>query len=142
MGPPSLGVNSRGHDIFGSLPSYPATHSSSRRAVGLFDDREAHAGLVAVLFRDFAPAILGFLARLERAFDLGRAFHELVEVHRAELTANDPEIAAFGHGNLLLSPLAELVHRVVGAARLQSGFTREIFLVIVADIGTGHVLVL
>src|ERR1700716_2263015 len=44
--------------------------------------------------------------------------------------------------SLLLLPLAELVHRVVGAARLQSGFTREIFLVIVADIGAGHVLVL
>src|SRR5436190_20064687 len=29
--------------------------------------------------------------------------------------------------------LAELVHRVVGAARLQGGFTGEIFLVIVAD---------
>src|SRR5215475_6925670 len=38
--------------------------------------------------------------------------------------------------------LAELVHRVVGAARLQGGFTGEIFLVLVADIGAGHVLVL
>src|SRR6478752_6951636 len=38
--------------------------------------------------------------------------------------------------------LAELVHRVVGAARLQSGFTREISLVLVADIGSGHVLML
>src|SRR6516165_6026189 len=38
--------------------------------------------------------------------------------------------------------LAELVHGVVGAARLQSGFTSEIFLVIVADIRTSHVLVL
>src|SRR5438445_1128448 len=37
-------------------------------------------------------------------------------------------------------PLAELVHRVVGAARLQSGLTGEIFLVFVADIGAGHVL--
>src|SRR6195256_4636991 len=41
-----------------------------------------------------------------------------------------------------IPPLAELVHRVVGAARLQSGFTGKIFLVIVADIGAGHVLVL
>src|SRR2546429_805854 len=38
--------------------------------------------------------------------------------------------------------LAELIHRVVGAARLQSGFTGEISLVIVADIGAGHVLML
>src|SRR3979409_709355 len=44
--------------------------------------------------------------------------------------------------SLPLLPLAELVHRVVGAARLQSGFTGEIFLVIVTDIGAGHVLVL
>src|SRR6476469_3960513 len=34
----------------------------------------------------------------------------------------------------LLPALAELVHRIVGAARLQSGFAGEIFLVIVADI--------
>src|SRR6202000_627278 len=95
-----------------------------------------------VLFRDLAPAILGFRARLEWAFDLGRSFHELVEVHRAEFTANNPEITAFGHGNLLALPLAELVHRVVDAARLQRGFTGEIFLVIVADIGAGHVLML
>src|SRR3984885_1918538 len=39
-------------------------------------------------------------------------------------------------------PLAELVHRVVGAARLQSGLAGEIFLVIVADVGAGHVLML
>src|SRR6201999_3391724 len=39
-------------------------------------------------------------------------------------------------------PLAELVHRVVSAARLQRGFTGEIFLVLVADIGAGHVLML
>ena len=39
-------------------------------------------------------ASFGFLARLERALHLGRAFHELVEVHRAELAANHPEIAA------------------------------------------------
>src|SRR6476620_7454377 len=38
--------------------------------------------------------------------------------------------------------LAELVHRVVGAARLQRGFTGEIFLVLVTDIGAGHVLML
>src|SRR5207249_9254327 len=42
----------------------------------------------------------------------------------------------------LLPALAELVHRVVGAARLQSGLAGEIFLVIVADIGAGHVLML
>src|SRR5712672_286166 len=30
-------------------------------------------------------------------------------------------------------PLAELVHRVVGAARLQGGLAGEVFLVIVAD---------
>src|SRR6476659_5136348 len=46
--------------------------------------------------------------------------------------------------SLLLSSavLAELVHRVVGAARLQRGFTGEIFLVLVTDIGAGHVLML
>src|SRR6476646_8554947 len=46
--------------------------------------------------------------------------------------------------SLLLSSavLAELVHRVVGAARLQRGFTGEIFLVFVTDIGAGHVLML
>src|SRR5712672_319566 len=115
---------------------------SGRDAGRLFHDRKAYAGLVAVLFRDDAPGVLGFLAGLERTLNLGRAFHELVEVHRSELAANHPEIAAFGHGSLLLLPLAELVHRVVGAARLQRGFTGEIFLVIVADIGAGHVLML
>src|ERR1700688_218014 len=37
-------------------------------------------------------------------------------------------------------PLAELVHRIVGAARLQSGLAGEIFLVIVADVRPSHVL--
>src|SRR6266702_3807098 len=74
---------------------------SGWHARGLFDDRETHAGLVAVFFRDLAPALFGFLAGLERAFDLGRAFHELVEVHRAELAANHPEIAALCHHSLL-----------------------------------------
>src|SRR5512140_3357391 len=31
--------------------------------------------------------------------------------------------------------LAELVHRVVGAARLQRGFAGEVFLMVVADVG-------
>src|SRR6478736_3697441 len=75
---------------------------SGRHARGLFDDRKAHAGLVAILLRDLAPALFGFLAGLERAFDLGRAFHELVEVHRAELAANHPEIAALCHDSLLI----------------------------------------
>src|ERR1700761_3172804 len=118
---------------------YPATGSSSGRSVGLLDDREANAGLVAALFGYFAPAVFGFLAALERAFDLSGTFHQLVEIHRAELTANHPEIAV-GHHRLLL--LAELVHRVVGAARLQGGFAREVFLVLVADVGTRHVLML
>src|SRR4029453_17471785 len=43
---------------------------------------------------------------------------------------------------LLLLPLAELVHRVVSTARLQSGLAGEIFLVLVTDIGAGHVLML
>src|SRR5215472_10639109 len=114
MGPPSLGTYWIGHDLFRIV--CPLTRQwvrSSRRAVGLLHDREADAGLVAALFRYFAPAVFGFLAGLERAFDLSRAFHELVEVHRAELAANHPEIAACGHDRLLL--LAELVHRVVGA---------------------------
>src|SRR5947207_1984722 len=77
--------------------------SGFRRAVGLFHDGVADACLVAVLFRDFFPAVFRFLAALERTFDLGRAFHELVEVHRAELAANNPEKAALGHFSLLLS---------------------------------------
>src|SRR5882757_6224572 len=43
---------------------------------------------------------------------------------------------------LLLLPLAELVHRVVGAAGLQGRLAGEVFLVIVADVGAGHVLML
>src|SRR5215470_15364979 len=113
--------------------------SSACCAVRLFHDREAHRTAMTIFLRDLAPAVFGLLAGLERAFDLGGAFHELVEVHRAELAANHPEIAAFGHVSLLL---AELVHRVVGAARLQRGFTCEILLVLVADIGAGHVLML
>src|SRR5690348_17119246 len=66
-------------------------------AIGLLDDREANASLVTVLFRDGAPGVLGFLAGLERTLHLGRAFHELVEVHRAELAANHPEITACAH---------------------------------------------
>ena len=36
---------------------------------------------------------------------------------------------------------AELVHGVMCAACLQSGFTGEILLVVVTDIGAGHILV-
>src|SRR6478672_1318236 len=86
FGPLVLGVGSR----------------SGHHPRGLFHDGEAYAGLVAVLFRDLPPTIFGFLARLERTFDLGRAFDELVEVHRAELAADHPEIAACSHGSLLL----------------------------------------
>src|SRR6185312_1591913 len=43
---------------------------------------------------------------------------------------------------LLLSPLAELVHRVVGAARLQGSLTGKVSFVIVADVGPVHVLML
>src|SRR6202171_5269194 len=75
---------------------------SGRDAGRLFHDGKAHAGLVAVLFGYHAPGILGLLAGLERTLHLGRAFHELVEVHRTELAANHPEIAAFGHRRLLL----------------------------------------
>src|SRR5437879_1810474 len=94
-----------------TLPFLPAKGGERRRrekrsqsgghARGLFDDRKAHAGLVAILFRDLAPAFFGLFTGLERAFDLGRAFHELVEVHRAELAANHPEIAALCHHGLL-----------------------------------------
>src|SRR6476646_7999092 len=77
---------------------------SGRHARGLFDDREAHASLVAIFFRNLAPALFGLFTGLERAFDLGRTFHELVEVHRAELAANHPEIApALCHDSLLYS---------------------------------------
>src|SRR5580693_8568589 len=75
---------------------------SGRYARGLFDDRKAHAGLVTVLFRDRTPGILGLFSGLERALHLGRAFHQLVEVHRAELAADHPEIAALCHDSLLL----------------------------------------
>src|SRR5438477_10492986 len=81
---------------------------SGRHAIGLFDDRKAHAAAMAVLFRDLAPAIFRFLAGLERASDLGRTFHELVEVHRTELTANHPEITALFHDSLLITQLPEL----------------------------------
>src|SRR5882724_9317764 len=76
-----------------------------RDASGLFDDGKAHAGLMTVLFRHHAPGILGFLAGLERTLHLGRTFHELVEVHRTELAANHPEIAAYGHDSLLFIQL-------------------------------------
>src|SRR5260221_13687205 len=74
---------------------------SGRHARGLFDNRKAHAGFVAVFFRNLAPALFGLFTGLERAFALGRAFHELVKVHRAELAANHPEIAALCHDSLL-----------------------------------------
>src|SRR5947209_628940 len=141
------GKHRMGPLVLGPFLDWSAARSG-RNAGGLFDNGKAHPGLVAVLFRDGAPGILGFLAGLERTLHLGRAFHELVEVHRTELAANHPEIAAFGHDSLLLltgrwsAALAELVHRVMGAARLQRGFTGEIFLVIVTDIGAGHVLML
>src|SRR5262245_47362935 len=130
------------------------------RAIGLFHDGVADACLVTALFRDFLPAVFRFLAALERTFDLGRAFHELVEVHRAELAADNPEKAALGHSVVSCCPssvisleydhtpgrsipaLAELVHRIVSAARLQGSLAGEIFLVLVADIGAGHVLML
>src|SRR3984957_11554469 len=70
---------------------------SGHHARGLFHDREAHTGLVAVFFRDLAPAIFSLCAALEWTFDLGRAFHELVEVHRTELAADHPEIATVLH---------------------------------------------
>src|SRR5579883_2250303 len=133
--------------------------SGRRGAVGLFNDREAHAGLVTVLFRHLAPAVLGFLAALERTLDLGRAFHELVEVHRAELTADHPEIAACGHcqspvccraASLEFASCSRLIGSTVsrtgssccGRRRLQGRFAREVFLVVVADVGAGHVLML
>src|SRR5215475_715875 len=75
---------------------------SSACAIRLFHDREAHRTAMAVFLRNLTPAVFRFLARLEGTFDLGGTFHELVEVHRAELAANHPEIAAFGHGYLLL----------------------------------------
>src|SRR5882724_12620821 len=95
-----------------------------RDASGLFDDGKAHAGLVAVLFRHHAPGILGFLAGLERTLHLGRTFHELVEVHRTELAANHPEIAAYGHDSLLLFRCLNLDFR---ALRLElRGFGRVV----------------
>src|ERR1700733_4723162 len=77
-------------------------NQSGGDAGGFFHDGEAHAGLVASLFGDRAPGVLGLLAGLERTLHLGRAFHELVEVHRTELAANHPEIAACRHDRLLL----------------------------------------
>src|SRR5882724_437218 len=75
---------------------------SGRHALGLFHDRKAHAGLMTVLFRDRAPGILRLLPGLERALHLGRTFHQPVEVHRTELAADHPEIAAVLHDGLLL----------------------------------------
>src|ERR1700730_12773184 len=74
---------------------------SGRNARGLFHDRKAHAGFVPVLLRDRAPGLFGLLAGLERALNLGRAFHQLVEAHRTELAANHPEIPALSHESLL-----------------------------------------
>src|SRR5262249_36136999 len=74
-----------------------ASASGARRAIGLFHDGVADACLVTVFFGNLFPAIFRFLAALERTFDLGRAFHELVEVHRAELAPDNPEKAALGH---------------------------------------------
>src|SRR5882757_7413256 len=130
----SLDVRSPFSCISGSRPL-------GRDARGLFHDGKAHAGLVAVLFRHHAPGILGFLAGLERTLYLGRTFHELVEVHRTELATDNPKIAAW-HDRLLLLPLAELVHRIMGAAGLQSGLAGEVSLVIVADVRAGHILML
>src|SRR3954447_4546653 len=96
--------------------SFSSRSRSGAHAGGLLDDREAHACLVPVFFRHLAPAFFGFLASLERAFDLGGAFHELVEVHRTELAANHPEIAAFGHDTLLLF---SRLNPDVGAVRLE-----------------------
>src|SRR3546814_4370574 len=45
-------------------------------------------------------------------------------------------------GTTLFLSLCELVHRIMGSARLQRRFAREILLVVVADVGAGHVLVL
>src|SRR3984885_9887941 len=70
---------------------------SGHHARGLFHDREAHTGLVAVFFRDLAPAIFSLCAALERTLYLGRTFHELVEIHRTELAADHPEIATVLH---------------------------------------------
>ena len=42
-------------------------------------------------------SLIGFLSGLERTSDLGGTFHELVEVHRAELAADNPKKAALGH---------------------------------------------
>src|SRR5436305_1081195 len=92
--------------------------SSRRRApltARLFHDRKTNAAAMTVLFGEPLPALLGFLARGERSLHLGRAFHQLMEVHRTELAADDPEERAGLHGSLRL---AELVHRIVRAARL------------------------
>src|SRR5882757_1433132 len=107
----------------------------------LFHDREAHAGFVTVLFRHDLPGVLRLFPRLERTLYLGRTFHQLVEVHRTEFAADNPKIAAW-HDRLLPLPLAELVHRVMGAAGLQGGLTGEVLLVIVADVRAGHILML
>src|SRR5882757_10397622 len=96
---------------------------------------------MTVLLRHDLPGVLRLFPRLERTLYLGRTFHELVEVHRTELATDNPKIAAW-HDRLLLLPLAELVHRVMGAAGLQSGLTGEVFLVFVADVRAGHILML
>src|SRR4051794_14440413 len=128
----------RGREGRGLLDCFASLAMTSRHhALRLFDDGEAHAGPVAMLFRDLAPAVLGLLAGLERTLHLRRALHQLVEIHRAELAADHPEIAAVSHDCLLL---AELVHCVMGAAGLQRRLAREIFLMVVADVGASHVL--
>src|ERR1700682_3790091 len=56
------------------LLTLSAAGRSGRDAGGLFDDGKAHAGLVAVLFREHAPGDLSLLPGLERALHLGGAF--------------------------------------------------------------------
>src|SRR3954453_21164515 len=130
----------RGREGRGLLDFFASLAMTSRHhALRLFDDGEAHAGPVAMLFRDLAPAVLGLLAGLERTLHLRGALHQAVEVHRAELAADHPEIAAVAHDCLLL---AELVHGVMGAAGLEGRLAREISLMVVADVGAGHVLML
>src|ERR1700761_3752969 len=87
-----------------------------RDAAGLFDDRKAHAGLVAVFFRYRAPGIFGLLAGRERALDLGRAVHQRVEIHRTELATNHPVTAAVLHDSLLLF---SRLNMDVGTVRLE-----------------------
>src|SRR5258706_1381820 len=73
---------------------------SGRHARGLFDDREAHAGLVAVFFPEPPPAPFRFLSGLLKGLFLGPALHQLFGGPRDGHAANHPQNTSPFHPKL------------------------------------------